>query len=63
VGYLFGEGVREPLRIRATWVPDETINQLEDFVTSAPVSLSAVPGRVLTLSSPTLAAHSTGGVV
>ncbi|MDQ3900450.1 MAG: cell division protein FtsK, partial [Actinomycetota bacterium] len=25
VGYVFGEGLREPLRIRAGWVPDETI--------------------------------------
>ncbi|HYZ38781.1 MAG TPA: FtsK/SpoIIIE domain-containing protein [Pseudonocardiaceae bacterium] len=36
VGYVFGEGLREPLRIRAGWVPDETIKQLEAFVT-APV--------------------------
>ena len=35
VGYLFGEGVREPLRVRAGWVPDETIKELEDFVTGA----------------------------
>ena len=34
VGYVFGEGLREPLRIRAGWVPDETIKQLEAFVTS-----------------------------
>jgi S-DNA-T family DNA segregation ATPase FtsK/SpoIIIE len=34
VGYVFGEGLREPLRIRAGWVPDETIKQLEVFVTS-----------------------------
>jgi DNA segregation ATPase FtsK/SpoIIIE, S-DNA-T family len=34
VGYVFGEGIREPLRIRAGWVPDETIKQLEAFVTS-----------------------------
>jgi S-DNA-T family DNA segregation ATPase FtsK/SpoIIIE len=32
-GYVFGEGIREPLRIRAGWVPDETIKQLETFVT------------------------------
>jgi S-DNA-T family DNA segregation ATPase FtsK/SpoIIIE len=32
VGYVFGEGLREPLRIRAGWVPDETIKQLETFV-------------------------------
>jgi S-DNA-T family DNA segregation ATPase FtsK/SpoIIIE len=34
VGYVFGEGIREPLRIRAGWVPDETIKHLETFVTS-----------------------------
>jgi S-DNA-T family DNA segregation ATPase FtsK/SpoIIIE len=32
VGYVFGEGVREPLRVRAGWVPDETIKELEGFV-------------------------------
>jgi S-DNA-T family DNA segregation ATPase FtsK/SpoIIIE len=32
VGYIFGEGIREPLRIRAGWVPDNTIKQLETFV-------------------------------
>jgi S-DNA-T family DNA segregation ATPase FtsK/SpoIIIE len=34
VGYLFGEGIREPLRVRAGWVPDEDIKALEAFVTS-----------------------------
>jgi S-DNA-T family DNA segregation ATPase FtsK/SpoIIIE len=33
VGYLFGEGVREPLRVRGGWVPDQTIKELESFVT------------------------------
>jgi S-DNA-T family DNA segregation ATPase FtsK/SpoIIIE len=33
VGYVFGEGLREPLRIRAGWVPDTTIKHLETFVT------------------------------
>jgi S-DNA-T family DNA segregation ATPase FtsK/SpoIIIE len=33
VGYVFGEGIREPLRIRAGWVPDEAIKHLEAFVT------------------------------
>ncbi len=33
VGYVFGEGLREPLRVRAGWVPDQTIKQLETFVT------------------------------
>jgi S-DNA-T family DNA segregation ATPase FtsK/SpoIIIE len=33
VGYVFGEGVREPLRVRAGWVPDQTIKKLETFIT------------------------------
>jgi S-DNA-T family DNA segregation ATPase FtsK/SpoIIIE len=33
VGYLFGEGIREPLRVRAAWVADDTIKALEAFVT------------------------------
>jgi DNA segregation ATPase FtsK/SpoIIIE, S-DNA-T family len=33
VGYVFGEGLREPLRVRAGWVPDNTIKHLETFVT------------------------------
>ncbi|HEX2289364.1 MAG TPA: hypothetical protein VHH53_04020, partial [Pseudonocardiaceae bacterium] len=37
VGYVFGEGIREPLRVRAGWVPDEAIKQLETFVTG-PIS-------------------------
>jgi S-DNA-T family DNA segregation ATPase FtsK/SpoIIIE len=32
-GYVFGEGIREPLRFRAGWVPDQTIKHLETFVT------------------------------
>jgi S-DNA-T family DNA segregation ATPase FtsK/SpoIIIE len=34
VGYVVGEGIREPLRIRAGWVPDEVIKHLEAFVTN-----------------------------
>ncbi|TVT48104.1 cell division protein FtsK [Amycolatopsis rhizosphaerae] len=34
VGYVWGEGLREPLRVRAGWVPDETVKALEAFVTS-----------------------------
>jgi S-DNA-T family DNA segregation ATPase FtsK/SpoIIIE len=45
-GYVFGEGIREPLRIRAGWVPDEAIKQLEAFVTS--------PGRQDTAALPAL---------
>ena len=33
VGYLFGEGIREPLRVRAGWVPDNVIKELEVFIT------------------------------
>jgi S-DNA-T family DNA segregation ATPase FtsK/SpoIIIE len=33
-GYVFGEGIREPLRIRAGWVPDQMIKQLEAFITT-----------------------------
>jgi DNA segregation ATPase FtsK/SpoIIIE, S-DNA-T family len=42
VGYVFGEGIREPLRIRAGWVPDEVIKQLEAFVTSPLTQATAV---------------------
>jgi S-DNA-T family DNA segregation ATPase FtsK/SpoIIIE len=41
VGYVFGEGIREPLRIRAGWVPDEVIKRLETFV-SGPVEHHSV---------------------
>jgi S-DNA-T family DNA segregation ATPase FtsK/SpoIIIE len=43
VGYLFGEGVREPLRVRAGWIPDDVIKQLEAFVLCTPARLA--PGR------------------
>jgi S-DNA-T family DNA segregation ATPase FtsK/SpoIIIE len=33
-GYVWGEGIREPLRIRAGWVPDQVIKQLETFITT-----------------------------
>ena len=33
VGYVWGEGLREPLRVRAGWVPDATVKALEAFVT------------------------------
>jgi S-DNA-T family DNA segregation ATPase FtsK/SpoIIIE len=42
VGYVVGEGIREPLRIRAGWVPDETIKQLETFVTGPVIHDTAV---------------------
>ncbi|WP_116201949.1 FtsK/SpoIIIE domain-containing protein [Amycolatopsis circi] len=34
VGYVWGEGIREPLRVRAGWVSDETVKALEDYVTN-----------------------------
>jgi S-DNA-T family DNA segregation ATPase FtsK/SpoIIIE len=44
-GYIWGEGIREPLRVRAAWVPDETVKALETFVTTpAPSNLRALPG-------------------
>lgn len=46
VGYLFGEGIREPLRVRAAWVSDDTIKALEAFVTGRQ---QAHPGRVFQL--------------
>jgi S-DNA-T family DNA segregation ATPase FtsK/SpoIIIE len=33
VGYVWGEGIREPLRIRAGWVSDQVIKDLETFLT------------------------------
>ncbi len=47
VGYLFGEGIREPLRVRAGWVPDEVIKQLESFV--AVPAHTAPAGALLSL--------------
>jgi DNA segregation ATPase FtsK/SpoIIIE, S-DNA-T family len=45
-GYVFGEGIREPLRIRSGWVPDQMIKQLEAFITT--------PGRDDTPALPPL---------
>jgi S-DNA-T family DNA segregation ATPase FtsK/SpoIIIE len=47
VGYLFGEGIREPLRVRGGWVPDDVIKDLEAFVTGN--ALTGVGATVLTL--------------
>jgi S-DNA-T family DNA segregation ATPase FtsK/SpoIIIE len=46
-GYVWGEGLREPLRIRAGWVPDEAIKQLETFITN-PVTRNAAVKSLLT---------------
>ncbi|MGI6870767.1 FtsK/SpoIIIE domain-containing protein [Amycolatopsis sp. 3B14] len=32
VGYVWGEGLREPLRVRAGWVPDASVKALEAYV-------------------------------
>lgn len=50
VGYLFGEGIREPLRVRAGWVPDHVIKDLERFVTTPAPALDS--GSVLALPTP-----------
>jgi S-DNA-T family DNA segregation ATPase FtsK/SpoIIIE len=57
VGYLFGEGIREPLRVRAGWVSDDTIKALEAFVNGTP---DRAPAPVLAL--PTPAPRPAGGV-
>jgi DNA segregation ATPase FtsK/SpoIIIE, S-DNA-T family len=49
-GYVFGEGLREPLRIRAGWVPDQTIKHLEAFIAGP-----------LTQETPMLSGSSRGG--
>lgn len=62
VGYLFGEGVREPLRIRAGWVDDPTIKALEEFVTGGAGQVQG-GGQVLALPAPTPPRpQATGGV-
>jgi S-DNA-T family DNA segregation ATPase FtsK/SpoIIIE len=41
VGYVFGDGLREPLRVRAGWVPDQAVKALEAFVTGGSVERGA----------------------
>ncbi|UOX88539.1 cell division protein FtsK [Amycolatopsis sp. FBCC-B4732] len=38
VGYVWGEGIREPLRVRAGWVSDATVKALEAYVTNGGVA-------------------------
>ncbi|HEV7980851.1 MAG TPA: cell division protein FtsK, partial [Amycolatopsis sp.] len=45
VGYAWGEGIREPLRIRAGWVADETVKKLEDYVTNGGVRVVNLAAR------------------
>ncbi len=44
VGFVWGEGIREPLRIRAGWVSDETVKALEHYVTNGGTLDRPVPG-------------------
>jgi S-DNA-T family DNA segregation ATPase FtsK/SpoIIIE len=44
-GYVFGEGLREPLRIRAGWVPDHMIKHLETFIAGPPPQRAPVLSR------------------
>lgn len=45
VGYVWGEGLREPLRVRAGWVPDQTVKALEAFVTGHATTALPGPGQ------------------
>jgi S-DNA-T family DNA segregation ATPase FtsK/SpoIIIE len=56
-GYVVGEGIREPLRIRAGWVPDETIKQLETFVTGPITHHTAVLPFPTNPTGPTGSTH------
>jgi hypothetical protein len=52
VGYVFGKGIREPLRVRAGWVPDQTIKAVEAFVTAPCARESAALALSTTGSTP-----------
>jgi DNA segregation ATPase FtsK/SpoIIIE, S-DNA-T family len=46
VGFVWGEGIREPLRVRAGWVPDEAVKALEAFVAgSSTAAVLPFPSR------------------
>ncbi|WP_410581360.1 FtsK/SpoIIIE domain-containing protein [Amycolatopsis sp. lyj-108] len=45
VGYVWGEGIREPLRVRAGWVSDQTIKHLEHYVTNGGASVIHLSDR------------------
>ncbi|MBW0090624.1 cell division protein FtsK [Pseudonocardia sp. KRD-184] len=60
VGYLFGEGIREPIRVRSAWVPDHVIKDLERFVTT-PLIVPAIPAQGGPFSVPVPALQPTGG--
>jgi len=61
VGYLFGEGIREPLRVRAGWVPDHVIKDLERFITAPSVPALAIPAQGSPWAAPVPALQPTGG--
>jgi len=56
-GYVVGEGIREPLRIRAGWVPDDTIKHLETFVTGPLTHHTAVLPFPTNPTGPTGSTH------
>jgi S-DNA-T family DNA segregation ATPase FtsK/SpoIIIE len=45
VGFVWGEGIREPLRIRVGWVSDETVKALEQYVTNSGVARPVLGGE------------------
>jgi hypothetical protein len=46
VGFMWGEGIREPLRIRAGWVSDETVKALEQqYVTNGGTARPVLGGE------------------
>jgi S-DNA-T family DNA segregation ATPase FtsK/SpoIIIE len=56
-GYVVGEGIREPLRIRAGWVPDEAIKHLETFITGPITHGTAVLPFPTNTTGPTGSTH------
>ncbi|MFF0148604.1 S-DNA-T family DNA segregation ATPase FtsK/SpoIIIE [Amycolatopsis sulphurea] len=45
IGYVWGEGLREPLRIRAGWVDDRDVKALEHYVTNGGLVDLSAPRR------------------
>ncbi|MGW3964135.1 FtsK/SpoIIIE domain-containing protein [Amycolatopsis sp. NPDC005003] len=45
VGFVWGEGIREPLRVRAGWVSDETVKALEQYVTNGGTARPVLGGE------------------
>ncbi|MBW0088985.1 cell division protein FtsK [Pseudonocardia sp. KRD-184] len=61
IGYLFGEGIREPLRVRSAWVPDHVIKDLEHFVHSPASPPLANPAQGGPFAAPVPALQPIGG--